>query len=135
MTITRRGALGAMIGGAVAGPEAAKQVAKTVSDGIALQNAPHPIDGWAAKQVGLSNEEIAKFRRFAAGDITFEEIERGWGYDGSLARREREANRRQTLRSVSPAYRLLMADAQARADTKAALVEDALERLKRWGVF
>lgn len=76
MTVNRRNALGAMIGGAVAGPKFAKatlsDVGSALGDGVALNSISHEAAG---KMVGYAPETLAMLRRVASGAFSAEDFD------------------------------------------------------------
>lgn len=138
MRINRRSALGAMIGGAAAAPEAVKQVAKMASDGTALQSAAHPFPGFiygdeVSEGLGFSPKNLAILKRIASGNFSDEDYKQadlllagyfpsvhvGTDHEGDIA----------VLKSVSPQARRVLAHRRVLADARREIVKAAVATL------
>lgn len=131
MSINRRSALGAMIGGMAAGPEAAKAVVDTVAkaagDGLALQSAAFS---------GISETldfPLAKLERIASGNISDEDYDESprWMFDYVPPRSlptDYEANLH-VLKSVSPQARRAIAHGRRVGEARRDLVRKAIKTL------
>lgn len=141
MTINRRGALGAMLGGAVAAPSVADQIASAASRMGATGVAP---GGMAAKAVaekamsllddGPSQEQVERWTRLATGQALDDDLE--WLTDPTNWRQiDRklpldDATHLASLRSVSPAAQRVLCHQRALKRAREYTVKNAIEQLR-----
>lgn len=140
MTINRRSALGAMIGGAVAGPSAAKSAidaaSSFASEGIALKNVAH---AEAAKMVAsIPSDVVATLKRIASGDFTDEDYNEGtWRFSGFFCPQkivqDHDADLA-VLKSVSLQARRVLVHNRQLADSRRRMMQEAMERLLSLGL-
>ncbi len=128
MTINRRGALGAMIGGVVAGPKAVETVLK-ISPEEFLRGGMKIAFADLAKTTGVHPKRLARLRRVANGDIKDSDYDSHWTSYVSGSIRVDPSVEFGEMRSVSKAAGRVFAYTKLKDKARKELIDDAVKSL------